>query len=166
MSGGGRIGVPVIGIGVAGTVALPGGMNTGCGMPGALGGEGAGVIGGVPLDMTPPSVGEQSVADQSIADSEVDERTHRREQRRPKFAHTLNACVMVAQPTPPRTTFWPSATTSPPENDGTRVVEGALTKRQPNQLGGRRPGVGLIGGGVRPICRCHARHSSSAVLCF
>src|SRR5580704_17510234 len=47
ISGGGRIGAPVIGPG-AGTVAEPL-PNTGCGMPAMLGGTGAGWIGGVPL---------------------------------------------------------------------------------------------------------------------
>ena len=49
MVGGGMIGEPVIGIGVAGEVALPL-SNTGCGMPAMLGGTGAGWIGGEPLD--------------------------------------------------------------------------------------------------------------------
>src|SRR5580704_153851 len=47
MSGGGRIGEPVMGP-AAGTVALPL-PNTGCGMPAIEGGTGAGWIGGVPL---------------------------------------------------------------------------------------------------------------------
>jgi hypothetical protein len=48
IGGGGMIGEPVIGMGVAGEVALPL-SNTGCGMPAMLGGTGAGWIGGVPL---------------------------------------------------------------------------------------------------------------------
>jgi hypothetical protein len=47
ISGGGRIGEPVMGP-AAGTVALPL-RNTGCGMPAMLGGTGAGWIGAVPL---------------------------------------------------------------------------------------------------------------------
>ena len=66
MSGGGRMGEPVIGIGVAGEVAEPL-SNTGWGMPAMLGGTGAGWIGGEPLD----TVGLRNRGEAAAGDDDV-----------------------------------------------------------------------------------------------